>query len=125
MDVCVKFDTWTLTGYALRIIRTPKSAKAVDFLLIRYDHGKTTPLTDPVTATCYRTGCTITVTATKELLTATVTTTTPKPTDSTLPHEVSLSTPIQPTSNAGLAIQHTGSCGESTTMLHRLKVEWR
>ena len=50
MDVCLKFDTRTLTGYALRIIRTTKYAKAVDFLLVRYDHGAITPLTARITS---------------------------------------------------------------------------
>lgn len=29
-----------------------------------------------------------------------------------------------PNAFGGIAILHTGSCGESTTMLHRLRVEW-
>ena len=124
MDICVKFDTRTLTGYALRIIRTTKSAKAVDFLLVAYDHGRTVPLTDPVTATCYRTGCTISLTATDRQLTAHVSTTTPQPADSQLPHSVSLKADISPTDGTGVAIQHTGTCGESTTMLHHLQVAW-
>ena len=38
MDVYIKFDTKTLTGYALRIIRTTKFSNAVDFLLMKYEH---------------------------------------------------------------------------------------
>ena len=59
MDVCLKFDTQTLTGYGLRIIRTTKYANAVDFLLVRYDHGVITPISEAVSSTCYRTGCAI------------------------------------------------------------------
>ena len=124
MDVCLKFDTETLTGYGLRIIRTTKHAKAVDFLLVAYDHGRVTPITEPVSSTCYRTGCTITLRATGQRLTAHVETTTPKPSGSTLPHTVDLSAPMKPSVFGGVAIQHTGSCGESTTMLHRLSATW-
>ena len=31
---------------------------------------------------------------------------------------------IVPNAWGGMGIQHTGSCGESTTMLHHLKIEW-
>jgi hypothetical protein len=58
-------------------------------------------------------------------MTAHVTTKTPQPAGSTLPHEVSLSADVTPNSYGGIHIQHTGSSGgESTTMLHHLKVEW-
>ncbi len=125
MDVCLKFDTQTLTGYGLRIIRTTKHAKAVDFLLVKYENGNITPLTEPVSATCYRTGCTISIDFIGNRLTAHVSTQTPRPADSMLPHEVSLSADVTPNSFGGIHIQHTGSSGgESTTMLHHLKVQW-
>ena len=124
MDVCLKFDTRSLTGYGLRIVRTAKHAKAVDFLLVEYKDGVVTPLTDPVSATCYRTGCTIALSYADGRLTASVETTTPRPADGTLPHAVSLSAPVASNPFGGIHIQHTGSCGESTTMLHRLHAAW-
>ncbi len=125
MDVCLKFDTQTLTGCGLRIIRTVKHAKAVDFLLVSYDHGVITPLTPPVSATCYRTGCVISLQQTGNRLVAHVETATPQPTGSTLPHVVDLQADVVANNHGGIHIQHTGSCGESTTMLHRLQVVWR
>ena len=124
MDVCLKFDTRTLTGYGLRMIRTKKYANAVDFLLVRYDQGVVTEISAPVSATCYLTGCTISLHFTGNELTAHVTTVTPRPSGSQLPHEVSLKAQVPANSFGGVHIQHTGSCGESTTMLHRLKVCW-
>ena len=124
LDACLKFDTHTLTGYGLRIIRTSKHAKAVDFLLIKYDHGIVTPISDAVSATCYRTGCSISVDFIGDRLTAHVTTQSPRPAESLLPHEVSLAADVAPNTFGGIHIQHTGSCGESTTMLHRLQVKW-
>lgn len=124
MDVCLKFDTQTLTGYGLRIIRTTKHAKAVDFLLVQYDDGHISPLTEPVSSTCYRTNCTISLHFKEGILTADVSTKTPQPANSTLPHAVHLSAGVPNNPFGGIHIQHTGSCGESTTMLHRLKVTW-
>lgn len=124
MDVCLKFDTRTLTGYGLRIVRTTKHAKAVDFFLVQYDHGQVTPLTEPVSATCYRTNCTISIDFIGKKLTAHVETATPQPADSSLPHRVDLTAEVAPNNYGGIHIQHTGSCGESTTMLHHLQAKW-
>jgi len=124
MDVCLKFDTQTLTGYGLRIIRTTKHAKAVDFLLVRYDHGNITALTEPISSTCYRTNCTISIDFIGNKLQAHVETKTPQPKDSKLAKTVDLTAEVMPNSFGGVHIQHTGSCGESTTMLHRLNVTW-
>ena len=125
MDICLKFDTRTLTGYGLRIIRTTKHAKAVDFYLVAYRQGKVTALTPPVSATCYRTGCCIQLAVVGHRLTADVTTQTPQPHDSPLPHSVHLTASVATLPFGGIAIQHTGSCGESTTMLHSLQATWQ
>ncbi len=125
MDVCLKFDTHTLTGYGLRIIRTTKHAKAVDFLLVQYENGKVSPISEAVTATCYRTNCTISIDFTGKSLTAHVETATPAPADGKLPHVVDLHANVTPNNYGGVHIQHTGSCGESTTMLHSLQVTWQ
>lgn len=125
MDICIKFDTRTLTGYALRIIRTTKHAKAVDFYLVEYKNGLTKAISSPISSGCYRTGCTISLSVKDNLLTAHVETSTPLPADSPLPVKVDLSATITPNTFGGVAIQHTGSCGESTTMLHNLSVEWK
>lgn len=128
LDLYIKFDTKTLTGYALRVIRTTKFSNAVDFYLVKYENGKTTAITEPVSSTCYRTDCTITLKAVGRKLTAHAETTTPLPapvTDPNLKLSVDLETDIVPNNFGGTGIQHTGSCGESTTMLHRMKVEWK
>lgn len=126
MDVCLKFDTESLTGYGLRIIRTTKHAKAVDFLLVRYNNGIVTPLSKPITATCYLTDCSISLDFIGGVLSAHVETSTPQPEDSELPHTVDLVAEVDSNTFGGIHIQHTGSSGgESTTMLHRLDVKWQ
>ena len=86
--------------------------------------GKVIPISDAVSSTCYRTGCTIRLQAKGSQLTAHVETKTAKPTDSSLPHVVDLQATVVPNRQGGIHIQHTGSCGESTTMLHRLQAVW-
>ena len=124
MDICLKFDTKTLTGYGLRIIRTTKYAKAVDFYLVEYRQGEIRPISEAISATCYRTGCTIRLVYAAGQLKAHVETRTPRPAEPVLPHEVDLQAEVAGNPFGGIHIQHTGTCGESTTMLHRLKVLW-
>lgn len=127
MDVYIKFDTRTLSGYALRIVRTVKYHKAVDFQLVRYDHGKVTGLGEPVSATCYLTGCTIHLwTENGNKLFAHVETESDQPetSDPNLKKEVNLQADIIPNFFGGTGVQHTGSAGLSATMLHELEIKW-
>ena len=127
LDLYIKFDTCTLTGYALRIIRTTKYSNAVDFILMKYENGVAEAISQPVSSICYRTNCTLTLTAKGGKLTAHASTTTPLPapvTDPNLKLSVDLEADIASNTFGGTGIQHTGSCGESTTMLHYMKVEW-
>ncbi|MBR5465745.1 MAG: hypothetical protein IKU77_08165 [Alistipes sp.] len=126
MDICLKFDTRTLTGYALRLIRTTKHSNAVDFLLVQYNQGVVTPLTEPVSSPCFRTDCTLTIEMVGNTLTASASTTTQLPEETKhLPQEVSLKAEVTPSSQGGFALQYTGSCGESAVLLHHLAIEWK
>lgn len=118
MDVYIKFDPVTLTGYALRIIRTPKTDKAVCFMLMQYENGIATPITDSVTATCYRRGCKINLSADGNQLTASVT-------NPDYDDDVNLKAEIAPNEFGGVGVQHTGSTGASSTLLRNLTVDWR
>lgn len=135
MDVYINFDTRTLTGYALRIERTVKYGNAVDFTLVKYDNGKVTPISESVSSTCYRTGCCITLNTKHQtlnrvgegdevILTADVTTEAKQPTTA-LAKEVHLKATVPAVPYGGFGLQHTGSCGESTTMLHQVVVNWK
>ena len=61
MDVFIKFDTETLNGYALRLIRTTKYGDAIDFVLMKYENGNALAISKPVSSTCYRPNCYITI----------------------------------------------------------------
>lgn len=126
MDVYVKFDAVTLSGYALRVIRTVKNDKAVDFMLMKYDNGVATPISEPVSAVCYRKGCKISLEVKDSSLTATVTNElgVPEPHRPGLAKDVSLSANIEPNRFGGIGVQHTGSWGASATLLRSLSVSW-
>ena len=131
MDVLLKFDTSTLTGYGLRIVRTKASSNAVTFVLVKYDNGTVTEISDEVIASCYATGCTISLKAEGNKLTAHVETPTEQLADQAAkgyPHVVDLTADIEVNSFGGVAIQHTGTVGsggwQNTTMLHNLNVTW-
>ena len=131
MDVLLKFDTSTLTGYGLRIIRTKASSNAVTFVLVKYDNGAVTEISDEVIASCYATGCTISLKVEGNKLTAHVETPTEQLADQAAkgyPHVVDLTADIAANSFGGVAIQHTGTTGaggwQNTTMLHNLDITW-
>ncbi len=127
MDIYIKMDTRTLTGYALRIERTNKHDKAVDFRLMKYEQGKAIPITAPVSAICFRTGCQIRIDATGNTLTAKVTNNKDLPEihQEGLVKEVNLTATITPNVYGGIGILHTGSTGASATVLRTLAVEWK
>jgi len=149
MDLCIKFDTKTLTGYGLRIIRTKEASDGVRFILIQYDHGKVHDLNDGIMTSCYRTGCEVTLSACGTLLTAhgesdslsSQSMPALEPSKRTLerpqsaqtserkyPHApiVNLSARIETNPFGGIAVWHTGTPGtggwQNTTMLHDLEV---
>lgn len=131
MDVLLKFDTSTLTGYGLRIVRTKASSNAVTFVLVKYDNGTVTEISDEVIASCYATGCTISLKVEGNKLTAHVETPTEQLADQAAkgyPHVVDLTADIEANSFGGVAIQHTGTVGsggwQNTTMLHNLNITW-
>jgi hypothetical protein len=133
MDIYIKFDTNTLTGYALRIIRTLKSDRAVDFYLVKYENGVSTAISEPVSATCYRTGCVITLRVEGETFTAHAETST-QPEETPAPGlsaTVDLSAKITPNTFGGTGIQYAASARGTTNthesgsaMFHHLEVIW-
>lgn len=127
MDVCLKFDTHTLTGYALRIIRTTKYHNAVDFYLVKYTNGKTERISDEITGICYLPTCTLHIETKGNKLMARVSTTAQmqETADPALHKFIVLTATMdEATSLGGVAIQHTGSGRGNSTLLHSLKINW-
>ena len=127
MDVLIKMDTETLNGYALRIERTGKYSNAVDFKLIKYSNGMTEAMTEPVSASCYNTLCTITLKVEGTTLSAHVETTKKQNDEQAaagLAHVVDLSAEIEANSFGGVGVTHTGTAGANATLLTQLDVVW-
>ena len=127
MDICVKFSPATLTGYALRIERTPDYDKAVTFTLVRYDHGIVTPISESVATNCYRTPCHIKLDINDNNFVVTASTDAPAvhSANPDVKPYVMLSVPVEPSRLSSLMIQHTGSTGPSATLLRNLNVTWK
>lgn len=126
MDVYIKFDPSTLSGYALRIERTPAYDRAVVFTLMRYDKGVATPISDSVASNCYRTPCNINLSISDGVFTASASTTAaPAELRDGVLDSVSLSAAVSATPHSALGIQHTGSTGASATLISKLDAEWR
>lgn len=124
MDVLIKADAKTRSGYGLRTIRTTKYGDAVDCLLVKYEDGKAIPISEPVSTSAFRTFCTFTVEATGSKLTAHVTSSAPDelPARAEVLKEVTLESTIAPNAFGGIGIEYNGG---SPTLIKTLKVEWR
>ncbi len=128
LDLFVKFDTRSLTGYALRVIRTTKYANAVDVLLVKYDNGHVEPVCDPVTVDCFLTGCVLSVSMHRDELRASVSgpgRVAELASDPAVHHGAELSAKVEPNSFGGFGLQHTSTVGtESRILVHSVRAEW-
>ena len=123
MDVLIKMDAKTGTGYALRLIRTTKYGDAVDCLLMKYENGVAIPLTEPVSTSAYRTPCIITLELKGNKLLAELTTTS-KNTDPDRPgivKAVKLEVTVTTNQWGAFGIEYNGG---SPAMINTLKAEW-
>lgn len=130
MDVCLKFDTSSLTGYGVRIIRTKEASDGVRFVPVRYDQGQVSSLNEGILTSCYITGCEIFLSAKGKLLTIRGASEVVKGFRGEPPYAptVDLTVEIEETRFGGILIQHMGSPGtggwQNTTMLHNLEAKW-
>lgn len=124
LDLYIKFDTRSLNGYGVRIIRTTKYSNAVDFMLVKCTNGVVSPISEPVSTICYITGCTITLQSRGNQLTAHAETSSALPavSDSKLQKVVDMKAMISDNNNGGIGILYTGRAGEGANMLHKLTV---
>jgi hypothetical protein len=124
MDVLLKFDMKTMTGYALRFIRTTKYHDAVDCLFVKYENGKIEEISKPVSTTCYRTPCIISIEVKSNKITAHAESPAEYyllPGRPELVTEVNIETEIVPDKSGGFGINYAGG---STAVIKELKVEW-
>lgn len=126
MDIFIKYDTRTQTGYGLRIIRTTKYSGTVDVMLMKYTNGISDVISESVSTNCFHTNCYINLSFTNNILTARV------HTDALINRskyeqvksDVVLSSTAIDNRLGGLGIQHTVSVGTSAVVIQELKVNW-
>jgi hypothetical protein len=128
MDIGIKMDTKEMSGYALRIIRTTKYSDAVDFILMKYENGIATPISNSVTTSCYRPNCVISIEVKNNKLIVEAKNTLDYFSE-TYPTEVvkivNLEAEIIPNNFGGISFQHTGTIDSGATLIKELKIEWR
>ncbi|MBD0823750.1 hypothetical protein [Aestuariibaculum marinum] len=127
MDIGIKMDVKNMNGYALRLIRTTKYSDATDFILMKYESGVAQAISQPISASCYRPNCKITIEIKGNKLTAHAENTKDyfaSHKDNTVVNEVNLQAEIKPNTYGGLSFQHTGSVGSGATLIKNLKIEW-
>lgn len=128
LDIYLKFDPVTLSGYGLRIERVPSFDKAVTFTLMRFDSGLAVPLSEPVASSCYRTTCTVTLAISRGLLTASARTDAPDadPRPGVLPAvDISARVDTPDPHAVAFGFQHTGSVGASATLISAIEASWK
>ncbi len=124
MDVLIKMDAKTGTGYAFRLIRTTKYGDAVDCLLMKYENGVATPLTEPISTSAYRTASFITVELKGNKLMAELTTSSKNtgPDRPGIAKAVKLEIPVTTNEWGAFGIEYNGG---SPAMINTLKAEWQ
>ena len=129
LDLFIKFDTKTLTGYALRAIRTTKFSNAVDIVIMKYTNGKTEAVSEPVSTDCFLTGCVMSIRTEGDKIIAHVEGNTPEEKrvhDPAIHNVVDITAPYEPNAFGGIGVQHTSTVGgESKIMIHSVKAIWK
>ncbi|NDW11660.1 hypothetical protein D0T50_02000 [Bacteroides sp. 214] len=127
MDVFIKFDTETLNGYALRLVRTTKYGNAIDMVFVRYENGKAQAISEPVSTTCYKPDCRITLEARGNKLIATAKQLPENitPEREGLVKEVYMETEFTPNTFGGFGFQHTGTVWGGASVIKDMTVEWK
>jgi hypothetical protein len=128
MDIGIKMDTKLMNGYALRIIRTTKYSDAVDFIIMKYENGIATPISTPLTTSCYRPNCLITIEVKNNKLLVHAENNLDYFSESypaDVVKSINLEAEIVSSNFGGISFQHTGTIHSGATLIKDLKIEWQ
>lgn len=117
MDVCLKFDTQTLSGYGIRFIRTPNYGNAVEVYLVEYRQGEVSALTEPQRCDVFRRGCQLSLSFTQGRLSARIS----NPSQPNTPGNELTTDNLATNIFGGIHLQHTGTLGASSIVITHLK----
>lgn len=123
VDVYIKFNPATLTGYGLRIERTSDLAKEVKLSLMKFDNGVGAAIADPVNSSLFLPGCKLKLIVKGKVFTALLSKTNINHVGNKT--ETSLTCAIANNTYGGFGVQHTGTVSTGNRlMLERLSVEY-
>src|SRR6185369_9319277 len=131
LDVYIKYDLATLTGYGLRIQRlTTEEINAIGFngagavsgcafFLVQHKNGVATPLGKKVMSSAFVSECTVELTTKDGKLLAKVSSTEQIRSGDTFgyPREVQLESPIDPNPFGGTGVHFTGTVGVNSVIV--------
>lgn len=129
MDLFIKMDAATMTGYALRVERVSQTARGVQAAFVRYNGwDQVEYISDKVLTSAFNSTCTVRIAAKGSTLTAKMTTTHSQSIEQAnegLLHEVELEAQAEASRYGGLGIYYTGSCpAGNRVMFNQLNVLW-
>ena len=128
LDLFIKFDIDTQTGYGLRISRTTAYSNAASFTLCQYHNGIATQLTAPCYAAAFTSPCRIILKTRDQMLFAQITSKakpTGEQTEQGLPMEIALSTAIEENYYYSMGLLYTGKIEEGSRLqLRKLKITY-
>ena len=133
LDVFIKFDLATMSGYALRVERLNTkeiaelgyngdgAAAGCAFSLIKYDNGKTTPLTGKLMSSAFTTECLVEMKVVNGRLLASATSTAENRSGDLYdyPREIGLDAEIDENGFGGTGILFTGTVGVNAVQVLR------
>lgn len=120
LDLWIGLDAYRETGYGLHIERTPKYSDGVDFQLYAYENGYGTPISQAVSAGCFRGDCRIQMMLREGVLYVDCSSSLPSLVQGTgLASEVHLKAPAPHIQAAGWGCRYTGGSHEGGRLLFR------
>jgi hypothetical protein len=125
MDILIKMDTRTMTGYALRFIRTTKYHDAVDCYFVRYENDSVTAISKPVSTSCFKSPCNIEIEVKGNILRAHAATTSMDPEIPEKPgvaKEINIETTIESNIFGSFGIQFNGG---APSVIEEIIAEWQ
>jgi len=126
MDIMIKYDATTLTGYSLRIYR--KSGDSCEFVLMEHKDGKNKEICTPIRSSCYLTECSVHVWTENGKLHATAESSQPQPATAIAngyAEKVNLVADIAGNTKGGFCLINTGTTGDNTTYIGAIELEWK
>ncbi len=114
LDICIKFDTRTLTGYGIRFIRTPDYDRAVETYLVEYANGTVTRISAPERCDLFKGDCEVALLAEGDKMKVNI--------SQGGKTQTFTATMSHPNTYGGFHLQHTGSTGASATVVKTIKI---